>query len=225
MIGEVTMGATGDGSPPGYSLPPMIFGAMLAVAGDLAKLGIAKTSTNVQQHYAFRGIDAVMNTLAPLLAKYGVLVLPTFTNRVSIERQSKSGGAVFFVTVAGEFTFVARDGSHVAVATIGEAQDSADKATNKAMTAAYKYAMFQAFCIPLEASDDADRESVEVKAAAPSGFEAWVLDMEAVAAEGTTALQAAWKASRVELRKHLTETQPAAWEALKARAAAVAVPA
>jgi len=34
--------------------------------------------------------------------------------------------------------------------------DSGDKASNKAMSIAYKYACFQAFCIPIEADPDAE---------------------------------------------------------------------
>ena len=37
-----------------------------------------------------------------------------------------------------------------------------EKSVNKAMTAAFKYALFQTFCIPTEGSDDADSESHEV---------------------------------------------------------------
>src|SRR5690606_19364534 len=44
----------------------------------------------------------------------------------------------------------------------GEAMDSADKATNKAMSAAYKYAAFQTFCIPTEGDNDADATTHEV---------------------------------------------------------------
>ena len=42
------------------------------------------------------------------------------------------------------------------VKTFGEAMDSGDKATNKAMSAAYKYACFKAFSIPTEGDNDAD---------------------------------------------------------------------
>jgi hypothetical protein len=43
--------------------------------------------------------------------------------------------------------------------------DSGDKASNKAMSAAYKYAAFQAFCIPTEGDNDADSQTHEVAAA------------------------------------------------------------
>ena len=71
---------------------------------------------------------------------------------------------VRFGTVEAEFDFVsACDGSKHTVKTYGEAMDSGDKATNKAMSAAYKYAAFQTFCIPTEGDNDADAQTHEPK--------------------------------------------------------------
>ena len=56
---------------------------------------------------------------------------------------------------------------------------------------------------------------------APPGFDDWLADLEAVAGEGTTALQSAWKKSQPYMRKHLTDTDGARWERLKAKAAKV----
>ena len=56
----------------------------------------------------------------------------------------------------------AEDGSKTTARMIGEAMDSGDKATNKAMSAAYKYAAFQTFAIPTEGTPDADAETHEV---------------------------------------------------------------
>ena len=47
--------------------------------------------------------------------------------------------------------------------TLGEGMDSGDKASNKAMAIAYKYALFQVFCIPTEEMTDPDGESYETK--------------------------------------------------------------
>lgn len=140
-----------------------VYSAIAAVMGDLAKTGISKDQTNTFDKYKFRGIDDVYNALAPLLAKHQLVVLPRVLERASEERVSQKGGAVFYVTVKAEFDFVAaEDGSKHTVCAYGEAMDRGDKGTNKAMTAAYKYAMFEAFCIPTEGADDADRESHEV---------------------------------------------------------------
>lgn len=145
-----------------------VYRAINAVQADLCKAGIAKDSTNTFDNYKFRGIDAVYNTLSPLLAKHGLCILPRMLTRTSEERQSQKGGALFYVTVEAEFDFVsAEDGSKHTVRTFGEAMDRGDKATNKAMSAAYKYACFQAFAIPTEGDNDADAQTHEVQAKAP----------------------------------------------------------
>lgn len=141
-----------------------IYKAINQVQAELAKTGIVKDRKNQAQGYSFRGIDDVYNALAPLLASAELCILPRALSRESVERQTKSGSAMFYVTVDMEFDFVsAKDGSKHTVRTFGEAMDSADKATNKAMSAAYKYACFQAFSIPTEGDNDADANSHEIK--------------------------------------------------------------
>ena len=132
--------------------------------GALSVVGIGKTRTNSQgSGYKFRGIDDVYQAIAPLLASNGLCILPRVLKRDCLERQSKSGGTLFYVTVEVEFDFVAvEDGSKHTVKTFGEAMDSGDKATNKAMSAAYKYACFQAFAIPIEGTPDADETTHEI---------------------------------------------------------------
>lgn len=141
-----------------------VYQAINAVQGELAKTGITKDRRNTQgSGYNFRGIDDVYNAIAPLLSEHGLCILPRVLTRQCEERTSKNGGALFYVTVEAEFDFVsAEDGSKHTVKTFGEAMDSGDKATNKAMSAAYKYAAFQAFSIPTEADNDADAHSHEV---------------------------------------------------------------
>ena len=129
-----------------------VYKAINAVQAALSKSGIAKDRTNSQgSGYKFRGIDDVLNALSAALVEAGLVILPRCVERVVVERETKNGGALFYVTVKCDFHFVSsRDGSHHTVTTYGEAMDSGDKATNKAMSAAYKYACMQAFCIPTE---------------------------------------------------------------------------
>ena len=141
-----------------------VYKAINAVQSELSVIGIVKDKRNGQgAGYNFRGIDDVYNAIAPLLAKHGLCILPRVLTRECIERTSKSGGALFYITVEAEFDFVSsEDGTKHTVKTFGEAMDSGDKATNKAMSAAYKYACFQAFSIPTESRDDADYQTHEV---------------------------------------------------------------
>lgn len=141
-----------------------VYKAIAAVMADLSKVGIGKDKKNQQQGFMYRGVDEVMNVLAPILSKHGLVILPRVMKREVIERQSKSGGALFYVALDIEFDFVAaEDGSkHTVGPLIGEAMDSGDKASNKAMSIAYKYACFQAFCIPTESDNDPDAQTHEV---------------------------------------------------------------
>lgn len=145
---------------------PHVYRAINAVQADLSVAGISKDRTNQFDKYQFRGIDDVYNALAPLLAKHGLCILPRILKREVVERESQKGGALFYITVEAEFDFVsAEDGSKHVVRTFGEAMDRGDKGTNKAMSAAYKYAAFQAFSIPTEGDNDADSASHAVKPA------------------------------------------------------------
>lgn len=141
-----------------------VYQAINKVQEELAHMGISKSRTNAQgASYKFRGIDDVYNTLSPLLAKHGLCILPRVLARECVERQSGAGKPLFYVTVDAEFDFVsAEDGSKHTVKTFGEAMDSSDKATNKAMSAAFKYAAFQAFAIPTEGDNDADGSTPDV---------------------------------------------------------------
>lgn len=142
-----------------------VYAKIAAVQAALAKTGISKSRRNQQQGYYFRGIDEVYAALAPLLAEHGLCVMPRMVSRQCVERQSAKGGALFNVTVEAEFDFVsADDGSTHVVRTFGEAMDSADKATNKAMSAAYKYAALMTFAIPTEGDNDADATTHDVAA-------------------------------------------------------------
>ncbi len=144
-----------------------VYAAISAVAKDMATTGISKDRKNAQQGFNFRGIDQVYNALAPALVNHGLLILPRITERTVTERTTQKGGVLFYVVVKADFDFVStEDGSIHTVTTYGEAMDSGDKATNKAMSIAYKYAAFQAFCIPTEETAiDADAEVHHLKPA------------------------------------------------------------
>jgi len=149
-----------------------VYECIAAVSLDIAQTGIAKSRHNQQQGYQFRGIDDVYNAMAPILAKHKLVIIPRILSRDVTERTAKSGGVLFNVIVEAEFDFVsATDSTKHTARTFGEAMDSADKATNKAMSAAYKYAAFQTFCIPTEGDNDADATTHEVGADKPTGTE------------------------------------------------------
>lgn len=143
---------------------PAVYAAIAGVQAAIAKVGIAKARKNAQQGYAFRGIDDVYSALAPLLAEHGLCIIPRVMSRTCTERQTQRGGALFYTAVQVEYTIAAvKDGSTVTACIFGEAMDSGDKSTNKALSAAYKYLCLQLFCIPTEGDNDADASTHEVR--------------------------------------------------------------
>lgn len=136
-----------------------VYQAIGAVSQAMSAQGISKARNNASQGYKFRGIDDVLNALSGALVAAGLVILPRCTERTVAERQTAKGGALFNVVCRVEFDLVStEDGSKHTVCTYGEAMDSADKATNKAMSAAYKYLALLVFCIPTEASADTDAD-------------------------------------------------------------------
>lgn len=188
-----------------------VYKAINAVQAELAKTGIAKERTNTQgSGYKFRGIDDVYNSVSPLLSKHGLCILPRVLTRNCAERQSKQGGALFYITVEVEFDFVSsEDGSKHTVKTFGEAMDSGDKATNKAMSAAYKYAVFMAFSIPTEADNDADLHTHEVTTPRLSSEQ--ISEIAALVSETDTDIEVllAWVSTGAGMDIHALNQAPA----------------
>ena len=137
-----------------------IYQAINAVMQEVGFVG--KNQKNQQQGFMFRGIDAVMNAINPALIKNKVFVVPEVLEQLREERQTKSGTNLIYSVCKVKYTFYAEDGSSVEAVVIGEGMDSGDKATNKAMSIAFKYACFQVFCIPTEEMKDPDEECYEV---------------------------------------------------------------
>lgn len=190
-----------------------VYAAIAAVQGELATVGIAKNRKNSQgSGYMFRGIDDVYGALSPLLAKHSLVIVPRITSREVVERASRSGGALFYVTVHAEFDFIsALDGSIHVAATYGEAMDSGDKATNKAMSAAYKYAAFMTFAIPTEGDNDADAATHDVAPAAkPMATENQIDTIMALSKATGKTIQTIVEAHKVASLPELTEAKAAA---------------
>lgn len=138
-----------------------IYEAISATMNDVGAIG--KNTRNTQQGFMFRGIDAVMNALQPALIKNHIFVVPEVLEQTREERQSSKGGNLIYSICKIKYTFYAEDGTSVSAVVIGEGMDSGDKATNKAMSIAFKYACFQVFCIPTEEMKDPDAECHEVR--------------------------------------------------------------
>jgi ERF superfamily len=155
---------------------PSVYGAITAVTAELATTGIPKNRFNAVDEYRYRSIDDVLNRLAPLLAKHRLCVLPSVRERQATERLGDNLQLLINVALHVSFALVsAEDGSSHCVEAYGEALDAGDKATAKAMSAAYKSAMLQTFCIPVGADEDADAAShrLVAKTHVPEPVQGW----------------------------------------------------
>lgn len=186
--------------------------AIAKVIGELPAIG--KDSYNQQQGFAFRGIDAVVSALKPLLAKHGVVIVPDVTERLYAQRATARGGIMHEVNLHVRFHVYGPDGSSVEASGWGEGTDSGDKATNKAMTGAYKYVLFQLFAIADEAADaDATSPEATVHKDATPAPEIWKeLGYESIEnlADVVEKLKAKWQlitddVARAELKQWLAD--------------------
>lgn len=123
-----------------------IFKAIPALIGELPDIG--KDAENTHFKYKFRSIEAVVTAVKPLFTKHGIFCAPEVTEVLGREeREGQRGTAMLWTILRVRHTFYADDGSWVRVETVGEGQDSSDKSANKAMTAAFKYALMELFAV------------------------------------------------------------------------------
>lgn len=159
---------------------PKIYSLMGEAMRRISAVG--KDSVNQTQGFKYRGIDAVMNALYPVMSDLGLFIVPEVLEQTREERTTtkvyngqEKKSTLLYSLLKIRYTMYAPDGSNVSAVVIGEGMDSGDKASNKAMAVGLKYACFQMFMIPTEemANDDPDRVSHEVDpkayANAPTG--------------------------------------------------------
>lgn len=142
--------------------PAPVHVAISRVLGDLPAIG--KSDYNAQQKFHFRGVDAVLNALNPLLAEHGLTVLPyKVVERIASTRSTKSGSVMYEVNLHVRFRLIGPAGDFLEGEAWGEGTDSGDKATSKAHTAAQKSFLIQAFSISTQeqSDDEPDRHSPE----------------------------------------------------------------
>ena len=149
--------------------PPQVYAAISRVMADIGTSGIAKDRRNQEQKFNFRGIDDALLAFSPLLVKHGLIVAPSYADKVIEARQTKSGGTTYNVSLSGTFTFTSiHDGSQWVVGPFfGEANDGQDKAVSKATSVAERNMFYLTFVVPHEAAiggdPDADGEAPQTE--------------------------------------------------------------
>src|SRR3990167_6489306 len=147
---------------------PQIYALIPRIMAQIG--GVTKDGKNEQQGYKFRGIEQFYKAAHPAFVANGVFCCPQVlehdSNELATVNAQGQSRASFRVILKVSHKFYAPDGSYVDVITCGEGIDTSDKATNKAMSAAMKYAMIELFSVPTEDIEDADKTSPELSAKA-----------------------------------------------------------
>jgi hypothetical protein len=122
---------------------------------------VKKNDRNASQGFNFRGIDAVVNAVSPALQKHGVIVVPSVEDYeyASVEI-GKNRTVMGHVKVKVTYTFIGAGGDAIKATVVGEAMDSGDKATAKAMSVAFRTALLQTLSLPTD-EPDPDSQSYE----------------------------------------------------------------
>ena len=133
---------------------------MARVAADIAKIGVGKTGIAAKEQgaYPYRKIVDVLNVIGPIMAAHGLSNTVEFKDRQAERVTTRSGALMTFVVILGVFTYRWRGETRTTI-TIGEGFDTDVKATNKAMSAAAKYAHGLTFNIPFVGMEDAEAAS------------------------------------------------------------------
>ena len=130
---------------------PLIFKQIPKAIAEIGAIG--KEKRNQQQGFMYRGVDDVYNAVNPVLAKHELFMTSEVLEQNREERETAKGGRLVYTILKMRYTIYASDGTSVSTEVIGEGMDSGDKSSNKAMSIAYKYALFQLLCIPTETVD------------------------------------------------------------------------
>lgn len=148
----------------------LIYKQMNLVMKEIGSIG--KDQKNLAQGFKFRGIDQFINALYPALTKHGVFMTTEVLHQSEVlkevTRSNGKAGVDKHVSIQMKYSFHAEDGSSVSSSVPAEGLDSGDKATNKALSAALKYALIQTFSIPTEDMEEADKESPSISPSKPT---------------------------------------------------------
>jgi hypothetical protein len=121
------------------------------VMKDIQSIG--KSDFNDFHKFNFRGIDTVLEKVGPAFREHGIVVMPELRNIDSLELVSKDGKRKRSVTLTVAYTFHGPAGDCVTAVVPGEANDTEDKASSKAMSVAFRTALLQVLAVPTNERD------------------------------------------------------------------------
>jgi hypothetical protein len=133
--------------------------SMAAVMADVR--AVAKSNKNQQQGWSFRGVDAVVNAIGPACRTHGIVIVPTVIGHEVSSIPVSGNKTMRSVVVMVQYEFIGPEGDKLTAVSVGEAFDSGDKATAKAMSVALRTCLLQTFLLPTD-EPDPDHDVYEV---------------------------------------------------------------
>lgn len=124
---------------------------MLAAMRSVQSIG--KSDFNDFHKFNFRGIDTVLDHVGPAFREHGVLTFPELQSLAAETVKSSKDKPMRLTTVTVKYTFVGPAGDRESAIVPGEAWDSEDKGSSKAMSVAYRTALIQVLSIPTKERD------------------------------------------------------------------------
>lgn len=153
--------------------------AWARVMADVQSISKGDERSDVGGRYMFRGVDRVVNAVGPALRRHGVLVLPArIVEKEYTETKTSGGKAMQDCTVTVEWMIVGPGGDLLPpVQSVGQANDTGDKATAKAMSVAQRVLFLTSLQIPTQDPDvDRGHERGERPLPKPADYRDEILD-------------------------------------------------
>ena len=149
-----------------------LYQKIAAIMGNLD--AIRKTGKNTSQGYAFIEQAVIAATLRPMLAEYGLVILPAMTACQQESRTTAKGTTITHTLARTAFTLVNADNPAEAITLDwwGECDDSGDKGVNKTGTSAAKYFLMKLFLISDRDDPDAETSPTASSTSAPATAQA-----------------------------------------------------
>lgn len=154
---------------------------------------VGKDGFNKEQKYNFRGVDAVVNAVHPVLALHRVVVVPHAAVPRYTPVTSKSGSAGRIVDLELTYRVYGPGGPQdfIDAVVFGEAADYGDKATAKAFSVGYRICLLQLMNLPTD-DPDPDAGAAFEHVSQRTAQAAAVPDEPRELGEARTRVQAAW---------------------------------
>lgn len=151
-------------APEGISADPADVPVNVAVARAMRDIGVITKADRFDGgnagRFNFRGVDRVVNAVAPVLRKHGLIVIPEMRAVEYRDVPRNNGGRSHECVVTVAWHWTGPRGDELVAVTVGEALDTADKATSKAQAVAWRTCLIQMLAIP---TGDPDPDSVLIE--------------------------------------------------------------